>query len=410
MTGAFSQQLGKFMVTARNQTGSTAPINTVWATNSLFGTHVGASASVATAAVLEVHDVHTNPINASTSTSAPYVMLSADNSAFASCMFCVGVQPDMIVNFPAGTTGQNTSGFGNLTIGPQSNAIASHCSAATENIGRDCAKIFTAGTITMYGQAGNNQTPETASDIANCSDYNTSSYPIIFAQYAGGKNSGGVFVDETTHTYLINNSPGGTGACFFYTQLFRNQSQPTIQFGTEMRFEDLVGAGNGTNPSNMLRLFGSPGTQNGMEWQSFNSSLQQFQTPFSMFVNPATGQGQLKVSQLTLNTGVTPTVALGSAAGTSPTGQTIIGGNLAFTLQFVAGTTPAANGIVATVTFTNGPLPATPSYCWGLPANAATQPIGIAYGTSISQTGFVLNIGATALTAGKTYKFGVGCN
>lgn len=103
---------------------------------------------------------------------------------------------------------------------------------------------------------------------------------------------------------------------------------------------------------------------------------------------------------------VTPTLAGGTGAGTSPT-LTIAGGDLASTVTITTGTTPAASAVIGTVTF-NTTWGAAPRCVFAAANAAAATKISSVYITSTTST-YVLNASTTALTASTQYIWNVHC-
>lgn len=104
-----------------------------------------------------------------------------------------------------------------------------------------------------------------------------------------------------------------------------------------------------------------------------------------------------------VGSGSATTVAAGTGAGTSPT--VTLGANshdLAGTVTVVAGTAPAANGIVCTVTFGTAFATAPFVVISALGVNAATYNTHMTVGT-VTTTGFTILDAITALAGGSTY-------
>jgi len=103
-----------------------------------------------------------------------------------------------------------------------------------------------------------------------------------------------------------------------------------------------------------------------------------------------------------------PTIAAGTGAGTTPT-ISISGTDLAGRINVRTGTTPAANGTIATVTFNSGYAVA--PYCVMSPANAITARQALnsrPFNTSTTTT-LVLTANTTAMTASTAYSFNYIC-
>jgi hypothetical protein len=110
----------------------------------------------------------------------------------------------------------------------------------------------------------------------------------------------------------------------------------------------------------------------------------------------------VKATQL-IAEGTAPTVAAGAGAGSSPTVTLATGSkDLVGKISVVAGTTPTASGIIATVTLN---LPC-PNGCFVqlTPANAAAEAIlTAAFVSSETATAFQISAGTTALVSTTTY-------
>jgi len=98
----------------------------------------------------------------------------------------------------------------------------------------------------------------------------------------------------------------------------------------------------------------------------------------------------------------TPTAAAGTGAGTSPT-LTVAGTDSGFKLTVVTGTSPTANGVVATITFSSVFAAApVPSVAEGNAITASITSAACPFITTTTST-LVLTANATALTASTTY-------
>lgn len=110
----------------------------------------------------------------------------------------------------------------------------------------------------------------------------------------------------------------------------------------------------------------------------------------------------------------TPTVAAGSAAGTSPTISLAAGANNdTGYILLTTGTSPSVSAAVATVSFGN-PFPASPR-CYTWPATAATQAlVGAAaaqvFPANTTTSSFQLTQGSTGLSASTAYEWGYKCS
>ena len=103
----------------------------------------------------------------------------------------------------------------------------------------------------------------------------------------------------------------------------------------------------------------------------------------------------------------TPTVVLGTGAGTAPTSTAVSGTDLGMQLSFTAGSSPAANAIIATITFGNsfGALP----HCVFSAANASASNFYQVWISSASDDTITLNSGSGVLSAGSTYVWNIMC-
>lgn len=99
-----------------------------------------------------------------------------------------------------------------------------------------------------------------------------------------------------------------------------------------------------------------------------------------------------------------PTIAAGAGAGTGPT-VAIAGTDQGFRVILTTGTTPAANGTIATITFGASWLVGAPATTWS-PGNAATASLAAAaqpFVSAISTTAITFTANTTALAASTQY-------
>lgn len=101
--------------------------------------------------------------------------------------------------------------------------------------------------------------------------------------------------------------------------------------------------------------------------------------------------------------GSAPSIAAGTGMGTSPSGISVTGNDIAGYISFTTGTSPATTSTIATITF-NAALANTPKAIMLTAANANNQ-IGRIYvdQVTVSTTIFVLKSTATALSASSAY-------
>ena len=115
----------------------------------------------------------------------------------------------------------------------------------------------------------------------------------------------------------------------------------------------------------------------------------------------------LQTQQVT-GAGTTPSVAVGSAAG-SGASATVSGTPLSGVLSVTTGTSPSASSTLATVGWT---LPSTtpPQGCSLMPRNVASAGVsGTIFTAAPSGSGWTMNVGATALAASTNYTWSYQC-
>jgi hypothetical protein len=124
------------------------------------------------------------------------------------------------------------------------------------------------------------------------------------------------------------------------------------------------------------------------------------------------GGGVVTVTHLVGNS-ATPTIAAGSAAGTSPTLAMVAGAtDLSGLITLTTGSAPAASATLAVVTFAV-PYTAVPKVMFN-PANAYAQAqVGAAspqvYASNVTETGFTITQGSTGLLADTAYEWSYLC-
>ncbi|HEX4154380.1 MAG TPA: hypothetical protein VHY48_02085 [Acidobacteriaceae bacterium] len=119
------------------------------------------------------------------------------------------------------------------------------------------------------------------------------------------------------------------------------------------------------------------------------------------------GSGDVKVRQLS-GSGASPTVSAGSAAG-SGASATVAGTLISGVLNLTTGTATSASAALLNVSWTIS-APAAPQGCSLMPRNAAAAAVsGTIYTGAPSTSGWVVNVGATALAASTAYAWSYQC-
>ena len=216
---------------------------------------------------------------------------------------------------------------------------------------------------------------------------------------------------NTTGSYLtaVGYQTGGTGT---YTNTTGNNNTWLGAFS---------GPGTTTQLSNATAIGYGATNLNSNEMVLGNSSLTSVTTAAAItagggFIGhasldlPLTGgtlSGSLSVPHIVGNS-TPPSITAGASAGTSPT-VSVTGTDLAFSITITTGTSPAASGVIATVTFNTAYGSSPKKHVTPTNASAASlSGANMVYPTSTTTT-FVLNANTTALSASTTYTFDVIC-
>ena len=251
---------------------------------------------------------------------------------------------------------------------------------------------------TSQFQLENTMTATVGSPTQNCLEFinwNTSGFR--FRQKSLSTDTIGTLTLETftsgalPGTVLMTVAPAGTIAFPDNVFILENSLDNTKQLAfsligitTETTKTLTVQNASGTIAllSNTLDQFGAPAAP--VSWNSQNlTSVNSIQT------------------KIITGNSTTPTIAAGTGAGSSPA-VSITGTELSGVVTITAGSSPASNAVIATITLpvalpgtSNGPIISAGN------ANA----IGMAYVVQASTTTFTINSGATALTNTVQYKW-----
>lgn len=114
------------------------------------------------------------------------------------------------------------------------------------------------------------------------------------------------------------------------------------------------------------------------------------------------------------NGGGTPTAALGTGAGTSPTGPAISGNGAGGTVTLTAGTSPTASATIFTLTYPSGTSSTGFNHqptCTITSVGASSYTVGTLTYSGSASAGYVVTVPATAtaLTAATQYSFAYSC-
>lgn len=163
--------------------------------------------------------------------------------------------------------------------------------------------------------------------------------------------------------------------------------------------------------TNDVALINSAGSNKVLLGILANHSTVQINTSGANVTGTLTGTSTILGKHVGSNSSA-PTIAAGTAAGTSPTIALVTANDQAGYITLTTGSTPAASATVATVTFNSAWAVAPKCFIW--PANAATQVLtgGSAaqvFGPFVTTTAFPITQGSGALAAATAYEWGYQC-
>jgi len=387
---ALASSDGNAYLTARNQSGSTAPANTVWV-NPVID-YAGANALSTGSALIAREDsfFSTNPESFQTG----YVPYCADGQFNQCADIQLGPIPDgYYVHFGSTSADNISTGLGALTL---INGFAPNVGSGNDWVeltGNGWIKAATNGTLTLVGNqpGGNAENGEiNTSTLTNIHTIGVTyaAGPVAYLTINGDQqnysNTKGGYFEQSINAFDANlaanpnQQPGGGGWANGH------------QFANSTCWYD-TGAGttSGTTAHALNRfcMKGSPsltGTNAGWEYDTWSGSG--WVNAFS--VSPSSLQA-LHYQSIT-----TPTVAVGAGAGTGAS-ATISGSDFAADISITAGSSPAA-GTVATVSFGNA---------YSSPPHCVTKVNGgaayLGEGWSASSTALTVTT-ATAIPGGVT--------
>jgi hypothetical protein len=312
VNGAFAND-GQFHITARNQSGSTAPTNTAWPS--------GAKLAVRMTNVTANIDMKNNHLNSQDGPASQWAIYCNPLGPMACSQLIAGSTPDYEVTFPVGI-----SSFDPGSITDEGSMANTGCTAW----GSGCTTIESSGTLTVVnGMNVNVVGAETAAGTVNFNltdqtqgiDYTSvggsPSTPTINSVSGNSRYvniGGGGYSVETAAQGNLTNAAAIIGSTFSAKQI-------THQFTSADCWYDIPASG-GTHALNRFCFKGSPdetGSAAGFEVDIWNGTawVLNFATPGGSTQNVKTASGYLNENLTTSTSGSTFNAPLISADGFS---------------------------------------------------------------------------------------------